>query len=484
MSQKGKRICVAVTLLVGSYTPMVWADLAKNRRELWTQIEKTARVPSEADRLKRATLLDEAQLPLTALIARADNLKFGTPKDAELQKLGETALVFQSLDFANNLQTRLASLPGQVPASLTAAWAAHSLRLGDLNRAQTQMPSASEIRKLSSNAEFKARLASGTLRWALGSPAAATEIWSQMPLNGSFDSGLVYLQKARAAYEQGRMGQVLEELINVPRSSSAWHPGLLMSSWAAYRLGDSNLALGLLMSVHSPYLANKFSPESYVLEAATFYRLCHFQSAARSLRTLRDNYKTFLGALNYYDRQYSRRYQGVAMPLEYARGIRKAPTGIGGRDFTRLMDGLLSSEALSDVDRLLLQAQREKNVLDKVSFDKNRYANQVLRSYQKSLNELRAEAMRAGLRAVRARLADMKAETAGALESAFAVDVEINSRLRDRLVTGSTPQMKDVDFDTEIRKGFEFWPFQGEYWRDEVGSYVFATTDVCDGGAG
>jgi hypothetical protein len=461
------------------------ASLSKSRNELWTLIDKTARIPSEADRVKRSDLLDAAQLPLTAMIARADNSRYLTLKESDLQKLGETALIFQSLDFATTLQKQLQLPSGSSgPPSLRAAWAAHALRQGDLGRAQSLMPQTAELRKLSSNAEFKAQMANGALRWALGSAADGADAWSRVPQNSAFDMGLVYLQKARAAYEQGRMGQVLEELINVPRSSSAWHPGLLISSWAAYRLGDSNLALGLLMSVHSPYLAPKFAPESYVLEAATFYKLCHFQSAARSLQTMRSNYKSFSSALSYFDRQFSRRYQGVAMPLEYARGVRRAPTGIGGRDWSRLMDGLLNSEALSDVDRLLLQAQREKNVLAKVTFEKNRFAQQVVRTYQKSLDELRAEAMRAGLRAVRSRLADMKTEVSTALESALAVEVEINSRLRERLMTGTSPQMKDVDFDTEIRKGFEFWPFQGEYWRDEVGSYVFATTDVCGGGPG
>ena len=62
---------------------------------------------------------------------------------------------------------------------------------------------------------------------------------------------------------------------------------------------------------------------------------------------------------------------------------------------------------------------------------------------------------------------------------ALAIEVEINTRVRERLILGQAPRAQQVDFDAEIKKGYEFWPYQGEFWRDEAGSYVFATSDVC-----
>jgi hypothetical protein len=31
-----------------------------------------------------------------------------------------------------------------------------------------------------------------------------------------------------------------------------------------------------------------------------------------------------------------------------------------------------------------------------------------------------------------------------------------------------------------VRNGYRFWPFQGEYWRDEVGNYQYTGVNLCD----
>ena len=68
-------------------------------------------------------------------------------------------------------------------------------------------------------------------------------------------------------------------------------------------------------------------------------------------------------------------------------------------------------------------------------------------------------------------------------EGALAAELEINTKIRDRLIRAAGPVNKSIDFKKEIQKGYEFWPFEGEFWRDETGGYAFATTDVCEEGA-
>ena len=77
----------------------------------------------------------------------------------------------------------------------------------------------------------------------------------------------------------------------------------------------------------------------------------------------------------------------------------------------------------------------------------------------------------------------MKNDAKESLEGALAADLEINTRIRDRLIRAAGPVNKSIDFKKEVQKGYEFWPFEGEFWRDETGGYAFATTDVCEEGA-
>ena len=58
----------------------------------------------------------------------------------------------------------------------------------------------------------------------------------------------------------------------------------------------------------------------------------------------------------------------------------------------------------------------------------------------------------------------------------------MNTKLRERLIRAEVPKKVEVDFDADVKNGYEFWPFEGEFWRDEVGSYAFATTSVCGEG--
>jgi hypothetical protein len=65
------------------------------------------------------------------------------------------------------------------------------------------------------------------------------------------------------------------------------------------------------------------------------------------------------------------------------------------------------------------------------------------------------------------------------MENAALIEVEINTKIRERLIEAKVPSSIVVNYDAEVKKGYEFWPFEGEFWRDEVGSYAFATSSVC-----
>ena len=31
-----------------------------------------------------------------------------------------------------------------------------------------------------------------------------------------------------------------------------------------------------------------------------------------------------------------------------------------------------------------------------------------------------------------------------------------------------------------VKNGYEYWPFEGEYWLDEIGNYYFLGTSSCE----
>jgi hypothetical protein len=291
----------------------------------------------------------------------------------------------------------------------------------------------------------------------------------------NFDLGLVRLQRARLLFDAKKYSEALDELIYLPRSSPSWYSGALVGAWSAYYLKDYNLALGLLMNVHSPYLSGKYNPESYLLESAVLYRLCYYESAQRSLNKLKEKYKTLPDSIRRFQSMTQQPVQLMNAIVKYIRGEGSPERGLSQKDWGLIMDAFATEQVVADTDRGLTLLAKERAFLTK------ELSSSSLRSlYSEALDEAKQYYYSRIARFASRYIQKMLQDTQESLEGSLAVEVEINTRIRDRLISGKTPQKKEIDFEREVKKGFEFWPYHGEFWRDETGSYAFATSDVCE----
>jgi len=432
------------------------------------------------DLRERAETLDEAMLYHASLFERLQMARAGSANQQDLEKIGSTALVLNRFDpvAAYAINARLS--PSGTPASFRVAMAEYYMHTGSLLKSADWLPEPSALSQISdSGARIKAAVVASSIFAAQNERGRALDSLEAIPESRDpIAGGVLQLQHARLQYDEGKLTEALEDLQRVTRQSSSWYPGVMVAAWSAYRVKDYNLALGQLMTLHSPHLAGKFNPESYILKAATLFRLCYFESAAASLQQLRARYSKITTSMDRFKRQYENKFSMVSTVLNYARGETGGDDGSYPEGhFEYLMDGLLSSEPISQVDRSLMQVKHEQKLLDEVSVVG--ISSQMKAQYLKQLEGARREYYRKGLKAATQKLALMRREASEALESSLAVEVEINTRIRERLISGKSARMRDIDFEAEIKKGYEFWPFQGEYWQDEGGGYAFATSDIC-----
>ncbi len=423
---------------------------------------------------ERAALLEEAGLYHAAYLERLQWARSSGMQSQNLEKLGNLALVLDRFE-----PLRGVARSGSYPQSFKAAVAGAHLRQGNLAAAREVLPD--NINGITSSAaRIKAASIAASVLGASGQTGRAQDILGSVPeAQDPVRGGFLQLQRARLAFSEGKLLEATEALQRVTRQSPSWHPGVLVSAWAAYRAKDYNLSLGQLMTLTSPYLVGKFNPEAFILQSAALYRLCYFDGASESIRKLRTLYGNLPQSLDRFARSHGNRFSLVSAVVNYARGASTQEEGTyppGHYEF--IMDGLLSSEPISEVDRSLSQVKREQDNISELLSSAN-LGSQRQNAYRQDLENARKEYYRKGVKAATRRLAMMRKDLNEALENALAIEVEINTRVRDRLITGKTGRMKDVDFDAEIKKGYEFWPFNGEYWQDEVGGYAFATSDVC-----
>lgn len=447
---------------------------------LWTQ---TARGTKAAEHRERAMLLDLAGFPILALREWADAARGQPNNSAFLEGFGEAALKWDRLGSVSTVVKAAKNAnPAQWPVAFKVAVALHAYRSGNYSLASRLLPRPNDlkgIRNLEAQRAVAVHLA--TIQWGLGQTTAAQRtLQAVLGSEATVGAGLLRLQSARLYYDMGLMTQSLEQLVKLPRNSGSWYPGLIVGAWAAYRLKDYNLSLGQLLTLHSPYLNSKFAPETYILEAATLFQLCQFQAAQKSVDRLREKYRGVVSALQIFSRTYSDANSRVNATMAYARGQRVVPSGTNQAAYDLLMDGLLQEEVLVRADRLIIQQKFEADNLSKILSPNNQPLLQSLKnSYDSELRYSRIEAYRNAGRAINKRLKVIQEDIAAALENASLVEVEINTKIRERLIDVKAPRPVAVNYEAEIRKGFEFWPFEGEFWRDELGTYAFATSDVC-----
>ena len=373
-------------------------------------------------------------------------------------------------------ETRLIQgLPGGT-MGMNLAQAAQALVEGDVSRAKAKLPSPQALLGLpESPLKEKAIVMASAIYNAQGNAKEALEV-----LGGNFqqtsgvDLSEIRLQRALVLFEIKRYSEALEELTFITRASPTWYRGQTVGAWASFHAEDYNLALGQLMNLQSPFLAGKFNPEKYLLHSVVLFQLCQYDAASRSLKKLKEEYGNMGGAFASLSSSTSNATGFYNQLKNFATG--KLKTESSSSD--RVWDGVASQPFVADMS----------NSIEKLRFERKNISErfrskglQPIRSLMLRVFDKVEEAYLYKLARYAKVLSDkMKNDVKETLEGALAADLEINTRLRDRLIRAQAPVQKNIDFKKEVQKGYEFWPFQGEFWRDETGGYAFATTDVCE----
>ncbi|GAC1559610.1 MAG: hypothetical protein NVS2B9_21060 [Myxococcales bacterium] len=284
------------------------------------------------------------------------------------------------------------------------------------------------------------------------------------------------LQLARLAYARG--DDVASEAFyaRVSRAAPEWLDALFESSWAHFRRGADEKALGNLLTLHAPFFQGRYFPESFVLKALLLYENCRYADASRTLAQFEARYAPVNEALGAVLAQ-------VTTPQLAAELLESGPDGI---------DRKVAEPARAEVSRLLLTpalvAEGRAAVelaaeLDSFDGRTSQFRTSALaRALAPELRSARLFVLDGAGRRVRARLIAARGELRELLGQTLRLSYEIAGRELELAREGAagvarTPgarrNLPQVDEDEEL------WPFQGEYWRDELGSYQFTLGEHC-----
>jgi hypothetical protein len=292
-------------------------------------------------------------------------------------------------------------------------------------------------------------------------------------------SDLANMNIARLLYESGQLKKSVDYYNEVPKESELYAEATYEASWSLYNWGKFNAALSTLHTLQSPFYEITYFPRSILLKGAIFLELCMYKDAIIALKNLEEYYSELKGLMDSFYAQAKSRsdyYQLLTGP-ENIRGdsfsnpYRKLfQLASANRDFLQMHRFVkeLSSELrilarLKDNKRanfLSDHIQKKKDLVSKkavnLAIDKIQLTRKTILDYLKSADVVRLEIVTA-----ERKLLEDKVKGYGKTDS---TDINIEAPIQSSIY---------------IQDNYNFYKFTGEYWKDELGYYLYNIESQC-----
>lgn len=277
---------------------------------------------------------------------------------------------------------------------------------------------------------------------------------------------LANLALARITYEINQFDAALYYYNQVPRTSFRYGRALFESTWAYFLKGDWDRTLGSIHSLHSPYQNYRFHPDAMVLEAATYLNICQLESAEEAISAFFDRTRRLQQATNAF-------IATATSPDVYWDAVETWYERAGTSDPVDLPIEAIRA-VIGDVDyinqrRLLSQLEREATLLEA---DGPRLGTFGQTATGAIATDLRTKSIEAGLK-VSQMIRDFAAEMSEWDTKAQEIGIEVSTArlaMIDQELSGQAAAAAGTT--TFVLAGdWLFWPWEGEYWKDEIGNY-------------
>ncbi|MEZ4226746.1 MAG: hypothetical protein R3B13_37730 [Polyangiaceae bacterium] len=263
-------------------------------------------------------------------------------------------------------------------------------------------------------------------------------------------------------------------------ASEYWLDALFEQSWAYFMAGDYPRALGNIHTLQSPYFPNSFYPEADVLKAVIYFANCNYQGATTVVARFNKKYVPLKDELE----KILKRFKGANQEEPFFKFLLEVREGKASLDpkIRPIVENALS-------DRQLLRNIEYVKLLD-----------DEIGRFKSSPGPFRSSALGQqvddSLRLAR----ELAVRQAGELAlSRYQRNVdELNEHLRngEKILIDITAAQRNL-LDEKLAKGqvskaeskiygvvkpdeeHVLWPFDGEYWRDELGFYRQVVESAC-----
>jgi tetratricopeptide (TPR) repeat protein len=287
------------------------------------------------------------------------------------------------------------------------------------------------------------------------------------------------LALARVFYSTKQYQTSIKYYEKIPQESPDWLASLFESSWANFQLGQAGYpkALGNIHTINAPFFENEFYPESLIVKSVIYFYNCLYDKAEDALNEFAQEYPGLKKEID----EILARHANNAEFAEFAKQVREGSAGLPDRA-ERAARGVLQDRTLLKQVAYVDELERELKQVEAAepAWKGTAIAGAILQdlTLQKSLaaNEVGAQA--------RARLKRLSDEIQELDTQRLKIEIDILNAQKGQLqqelqseqeTKPNVQNARNIVIDDE----HEYWPFNGEYWKDELGYYRVRVQSQC-----
>ncbi len=294
---------------------------------------------------------------------------------------------------------------------------------------------------------------------------------------------------ARTYYQKQDWDNALLIYRDIPRDHELWHASLFESSWANLRSARFRSAMSNFQTLHSTYYDDFYLPESLLLRSIVYLYICKFEEMGKVLTLFEKTYGPARAKMTEF-------MQATSEPGEYYNELERVAQA--RRDLKAGKSRGAATRLPYNVGRFILGAadvQRSLGYLNRLNEEQRRlnalpggwkespigkYSQRILQNRMKNTKGAVGDLVKNHIISMRAELRDI-------YEQAGFVRYEMINGQKEQLkkqIAGKGLTEEQIDDDASrdfyVQNGYEYWPFSGEYWINELGNYHYVGKQSCD----
>lgn len=263
-------------------------------------------------------------------------------------------------------------------------------------------------------------------------------------------------------------------------TSEYWLDALFEESWAYFMAGDYPRALGNIHTIQSPYFPNSFYPEADILKAVIYFANCNYDAATIVVARFNKHYVPIRDELKKILKKYKEGNQEEAF-FKFLKQLRDHNTSLNPSIEPIVANALSDRQLLRNIEYVrLLEEESTRFKKSPSSFQNSGIGQQVRDAF--------------GL------ACDLAVKRAGELALSryqrFIDEIDEHVRNGEKILIDITAAQRNL-LDVKLKSGqvskadsqvfgivkpdeeHVLWPWDGEFWRDELGFYRQVVLSTC-----